>query len=161
MLLKSKFFFILNAFLGLDKGADDYLVKPFSSRELVARIHANIELSLLRRKIFFHRYKQEDTKQLLFSITNMITGISKLDLNKILLYVAREIYRRLPCERISIIPNEQSNNNKIVVPGGKDSEYLTPVINPFSEINDNTVMEIIHHVERQKFRHWYFFRYIL
>ncbi|RIB20530.1 histidine kinase-like ATPase [Gigaspora rosea] len=130
-------FFILNAFLGLDKGADDYLVKPFSSRELVARIRANIELSLLRRKMFFHRYKQEDTKQLLFSITNMITGISKLDLNKVLLYVAREIYRRLPCERISIIPNEQSNNNKIVVPEGKDSEYLTPVINPFSEINDN------------------------
>ncbi|RIB22831.1 CheY-like superfamily, partial [Gigaspora rosea] len=30
---------------GLDKGANDYLRKPFSSRELIARICNNIELS--------------------------------------------------------------------------------------------------------------------
>ncbi|RIB28146.1 CheY-like superfamily, partial [Gigaspora rosea] len=30
---------------GLDRGADDYLIKPFSSRQLIARIRANIELS--------------------------------------------------------------------------------------------------------------------
>ena len=33
---------------GLDAGADDYLVKPFSARELVARVRANLELSRLR-----------------------------------------------------------------------------------------------------------------
>ncbi|RIB11042.1 hypothetical protein C2G38_2204448 [Gigaspora rosea] len=120
---------------GLDKGADDYLVKPFSARELIARIRANIELSVLRRKILFHRYKQEDTKQLLLSITNMI--FSKLDLDKILQYIAREIYRRLLCERIFIISNEQFKNNKIIVPGGEDSESLTPVTNPFAEISDD------------------------
>ncbi|RIB05305.1 histidine kinase-like ATPase [Gigaspora rosea] len=122
---------------GLDKGADDYLVKPFSNQELIIRIRANIELSLVRRKIFFHRYKQEDTKQLLISITNTI--ISKLDLNETLLYTAREIYRRLPCERIFIISNGQSKNNKIIVSGEEEGpEYLTPVANPFLEIGDNT-----------------------
>jgi signal transduction histidine kinase len=33
---------------GLVAGADDYLVKPFSARELVARVRANVELARLR-----------------------------------------------------------------------------------------------------------------
>ncbi|HET6395585.1 MAG TPA: response regulator, partial [Pseudoxanthomonas sp.] len=35
---------------GLDAGADDYLVKPFSARELVARINANLELARVRQE---------------------------------------------------------------------------------------------------------------
>ncbi len=34
---------------GLDTGADDYLVKPFSARELLARVRANLELDRARR----------------------------------------------------------------------------------------------------------------
>ncbi|HSP37792.1 MAG TPA: SpoIIE family protein phosphatase [Frankiaceae bacterium] len=34
---------------GLDAGADDYLVKPFSARELLARVRANLELDRVRR----------------------------------------------------------------------------------------------------------------
>ncbi|UWP78713.1 SpoIIE family protein phosphatase [Dactylosporangium fulvum] len=34
---------------GLDAGADDYLVKPFSPRELRARVRANLEFDRLRR----------------------------------------------------------------------------------------------------------------
>jgi len=30
---------------GIDAGADDYLVKPFSSRELVAKVEANIKIA--------------------------------------------------------------------------------------------------------------------
>jgi signal transduction histidine kinase len=35
---------------GLERGADDYLSKPFSARELLARVHTNAELSRLRRE---------------------------------------------------------------------------------------------------------------
>ena len=34
---------------GLAAGADDYLVKPFSSRELIARVRANLDLAELRQ----------------------------------------------------------------------------------------------------------------
>ncbi|WFE27401.1 SpoIIE family protein phosphatase [Solwaraspora sp. WMMD791] len=36
---------------GLAAGADDYLVKPFAARELVARVRANVELGQLRGQI--------------------------------------------------------------------------------------------------------------
>ncbi|NJK74709.1 MAG: response regulator [Microcoleus sp. SU_5_6] len=35
---------------GLAAGADDYLIKPFSARELLARVEANLRLSQLRRE---------------------------------------------------------------------------------------------------------------
>ncbi|HET9703228.1 MAG TPA: ATP-binding protein [Vicinamibacterales bacterium] len=35
---------------GLDTGADDYIVKPFTARELVARVHGRLELAAERRR---------------------------------------------------------------------------------------------------------------
>ncbi|HVJ52339.1 MAG TPA: ATP-binding protein [Aliidongia sp.] len=35
---------------GLDAGADDYLIKPFAARELLARVSANIQMSRVRRE---------------------------------------------------------------------------------------------------------------
>jgi signal transduction histidine kinase/DNA-binding response OmpR family regulator len=35
---------------GLEAGADDYLIKPFSARELVARVSANLEMARSRRE---------------------------------------------------------------------------------------------------------------
>lgn len=35
---------------GLEAGADDYLIKPFAARELVARVHSNIQMAEIRRE---------------------------------------------------------------------------------------------------------------
>jgi CheY-like chemotaxis protein len=35
---------------GMDAGADDYLVKPFSARELIARVEAHLKMARMRRE---------------------------------------------------------------------------------------------------------------
>ncbi|HLJ86791.1 MAG TPA: ATP-binding protein [Candidatus Angelobacter sp.] len=35
---------------GIEHGADDYLIKPFTARELIARVHTHIELARTRRE---------------------------------------------------------------------------------------------------------------
>ncbi len=49
---------------GLDAGANDYLIKPFSARELIARVQSQLELARLRRE------GEERIKRVLDSITD-------------------------------------------------------------------------------------------
>src|SRR5256885_2264886 len=51
---------------GLQAGADDYLVKPFSARELLARVRTHLELAQLRREwaVALEQQVQERTAEL-------------------------------------------------------------------------------------------------
>ncbi|HEX7745393.1 MAG TPA: SpoIIE family protein phosphatase [Micromonosporaceae bacterium] len=49
------------AVAGLSAGVDDYLVKPFSGRELVARVRSNVELGQLRGQIIRQMRALADT----------------------------------------------------------------------------------------------------
>ena len=51
---------------GLEAGADDYLVKPFSARELLARVGAHMELALMRREIATQAKQHADESTLLY-----------------------------------------------------------------------------------------------
>ncbi|GAA6614917.1 ATP-binding protein [Scytonema sp. NUACC26] len=44
---------------GLQAGADDYLIKPFSARELMARVETQLEMSRLRQELSANRFKNE------------------------------------------------------------------------------------------------------
>lgn len=52
---------------GIIKGADDYLVKPFSAKELIARVQTNLKLIKMRRQIIEQEqkaiYEQEFAKK--------------------------------------------------------------------------------------------------
>jgi PAS domain S-box-containing protein len=61
---------------GLEAGADDYLIKPFSARELLARVEANLKMAQLRqeatRREQAQRQEAEAAKEQLKSVLSSI-----------------------------------------------------------------------------------------
>ncbi|KAF9975074.1 hypothetical protein BGZ73_001397 [Actinomortierella ambigua] len=85
---------------GLDRGADDCMVKPFSARELLARVRSSIRLSDLRRELFREQRHALELKQLIYSISVRIR--SGLSLPQILDTASRELFKVIRCNAIRI-----------------------------------------------------------
>jgi diguanylate cyclase (GGDEF)-like protein/PAS domain S-box-containing protein len=61
---------------GIAAGADDYLVKPFSARELIARVETQIKLARIRREALLHEQAlQAEKADLLESIIDPFLAI--------------------------------------------------------------------------------------
>jgi len=110
----STFFFVeyvpqLSVFVGLEKGADDYIVKPFNARELMARIHVNLKLSHVRHRLIAEQQHQVEIKQLLFAISNKIR--SGFGIQETLDTAISEIKKVLLCDSLLIVQSifEQDN----------------------------------------------------
>ncbi|KAG0234382.1 hypothetical protein BGW41_001161 [Actinomortierella wolfii] len=85
---------------GLDRGADDCMVKPFSARELLARVRSSIRLSDVRRELFREQRHALELKQLIYSISVRIR--SGLSLPQILDTASRELFKVIRCNAIRI-----------------------------------------------------------
>ena len=74
---------------GLEAGADDYLIKPFSARELLARIEATLKLAELRQTAQTLRSQTEIAEASLQNIlTSMRDGFYSLDRNWRFTYIS-------------------------------------------------------------------------
>jgi PAS domain S-box-containing protein len=58
---------------GVETGADDYLIKPFSARELVARVDAHLRMSRLRAEGETALRESEERMRLAIRATRMVT----------------------------------------------------------------------------------------
>ncbi|KAG0209062.1 hypothetical protein BGX28_000162 [Mortierella sp. GBA30] len=85
---------------GLDLGADDCLVKPFSARELLARVRSTIRLSDLRHELIREQRHALEMKQLIYSISVKIR--SGLSLSGILQTASTELFKVIRCNSIHI-----------------------------------------------------------
>ncbi|WP_375475782.1 SpoIIE family protein phosphatase [uncultured Jatrophihabitans sp.] len=75
---------------GLDAGADDYLVKPFSARELLARVRANLELDRTRRLVA----ELQRTQELLDHAESLAhVGSWEVDLETEQVWMSPELHR--------------------------------------------------------------------
>ena len=64
---------------GLQMGADDYLVKPFSARELLARVAANLELSATRAERSMLLQEEAHILELLNKVGSAVAGELNLE----------------------------------------------------------------------------------
>jgi PAS domain S-box-containing protein len=76
---------------GLELGADDYLVKPFSARELLARVEATIKLSRMRQSM--KQVLQDANQHLSNVLENMTDAFLALDREWRITYVNQETAR--------------------------------------------------------------------
>ena len=73
----------LDKIVGLELGADDYITKPFSIRELLARVKANLRKADIISNIENEKKEQEEEASSELKRTNIIkVGVLTLDLDR-------------------------------------------------------------------------------
>ncbi|MCG6136792.1 MAG: ATP-binding protein [Nostoc sp. LLA-1] len=95
---------------GLEAGADDYLIKPFSARELLARVEATLKLAQLRQATMQQeqtlRLEAETAKQKVETILSSINdGFYVLDRDWRYTYANDRLCKLIAMEREQILNN--------------------------------------------------------
>ena len=102
---------------GLDAGADDYLVKPFTARELLSRIGANIALARMRREV---AEREQDLRRQIEEILDRVSdAFYAVDRELRLIYANQrleELVRRPRAELVGrpieeVFPDEPDGEN--------------------------------------------------
>jgi signal transduction histidine kinase/DNA-binding response OmpR family regulator len=64
---------------GLEAGADDYLIKPFSARELLARVGTHLQIAHMRQQTTHHEREHADRLQKLAQASLIIMSTNSLE----------------------------------------------------------------------------------
>jgi signal transduction histidine kinase/DNA-binding response OmpR family regulator/anti-sigma regulatory factor (Ser/Thr protein kinase) len=114
---------------GLAAGADDYLVKPFSARDLTARVRANLDLGKARRQIISRLRGLVDTA----AAVNTVRTIAE-----VLDVAARHVRAMTSAGRVVVsVPGARAE-----VDGGADPAAQPDVVLPLPDTSGATVGEL-------------------
>ena len=74
----------IDKILGLELGADDYITKPFSVREVMARVKANlrkVEVNLEEEKVARKEEKKEEKKDTAIKVGDLVLDLEKYEVH--------------------------------------------------------------------------------
>jgi signal transduction histidine kinase len=95
---------------GLETGADDYLIKPFSARELMARVETHLQLAWLRQERSANRFKTE----FLMTVTHELQSPLSLILGWARLLQARSFDAEMTAQALATIEHSATVEAKLI-----------------------------------------------
>lgn len=95
---------------GLEAGANDYLIKPFSARELIARIETQLQMSRLRQEQSANRFKDE----FLLTLTHELQAPLVAILGWVRLLQSQSFDRARMARALATIERNATNEAKLV-----------------------------------------------
>jgi PAS domain S-box-containing protein len=110
---------------GLEGGADDYLTKPFSARELLARVGSRLELDRVRRETAQKLAEAARQKEALYQFVERRHRAESLD--EIYAAALDAILSALRCERASILLHDEAGVMRFVAWRGLSDDYRKAV----------------------------------
>jgi len=90
---------------GLARGADDYLVKPFSARELTARVAAHVALARLRNEVAARQAQEEHAAELQKMNEALLAEIAERKRVEASLQVQVGVVQRIPVAAWTVEPD--------------------------------------------------------